>query len=51
MTMTGDQPCPINLLSTREIYVEDNMETIAEIIPINISQNPSIMENVFVRVD
>jgi hypothetical protein len=27
------------------------METITETIPINISQNPSIMENVFVGVD
>jgi hypothetical protein len=49
MTMTGDQSCPINLLATHEIYVEGNMETIAETIPINISQNPGIMENVFVR--
>jgi hypothetical protein len=28
ITMTGDQPCPINLLATQEIYVEGNMETI-----------------------
>jgi hypothetical protein len=49
--MTGDQPCPINLLATQEIYAEGNMETIAETIPINISQNPGIMENVFVGAD
>jgi hypothetical protein len=37
MTMTGDQSFPINLLATHEIYAEGNMETIDEIIPINIS--------------
>jgi hypothetical protein len=51
VTMTGDQSCPINLLATHEIYVEGNMETIAETIPINISRNPGIVENVFVGVD
>jgi hypothetical protein len=49
--MMGDHPCPINLLATQEIYVEGNMATIVETIPINISQNPSIMENVFVGED
>jgi hypothetical protein len=51
ITMTGDQPCPINLLATQEIYAEGNMATIAETIPINISRNPGIMENVFVGAD
>jgi hypothetical protein len=37
ITMMGDQPCPINLLATQEIYAESNMATIAETIPINIS--------------
>jgi hypothetical protein len=37
MTMTGDRPCPIHLLATHEIYAEENMVTIAETIPINIS--------------
>jgi hypothetical protein len=49
--MTGDQPCPINLLATQEIYAEGNMATIIETIPINISQNPGIVENVFVGAD
>jgi hypothetical protein len=49
--MTGDQPCPINLIATHEIYVEGNMETIAETIPINISQNHGVMENLFVEAD
>jgi hypothetical protein len=45
----GDQPCPVNLLATQEIYAEGNMATIIETIPINISRNPGIMENVFVE--
>jgi hypothetical protein len=51
ITMTGDQPCPINLLATQDIYAEGNMATIAETIPINISRNPGIVENVFVGAD
>jgi hypothetical protein len=51
MTMTGDWSCPINPLATHEVYVEHNMATIAEILPINISRNPSIMENVFIGAD
>jgi hypothetical protein len=50
-TMTGDQPRPINLLATQEIYAEGNMAIIAATIPINISQNPSVMENVFIGAD
>jgi hypothetical protein len=51
ITMTGDQPCPINLLATQDIYAEGNMATIAETIPINISRNPGVVENVFVGED
>jgi hypothetical protein len=51
LTMTGDRSCPINPLATHEVYVEGNMETIAETILINISRTPSIMENVFVGGD
>jgi hypothetical protein len=51
ITLTGDQPCPINILATQEIYDEGNMVTIAETIPIKISRNPGVMKNVFVRVD
>jgi hypothetical protein len=32
-TMNGDAPCPINPLAMHEIYVEGNMESIAETIP------------------
>jgi hypothetical protein len=48
--MTRDQPCSINLLATQEIYAKGNMATITETIPINISRNPGIVENVFLRV-
>jgi hypothetical protein len=51
VTIMGDQPCPINLLAMQEIYVEGNMETIAETIPINISQNPGVVENILIGVD
>jgi hypothetical protein len=51
VTMTGDEPCPINILSTHEIYAEGNMETIVKTIPINISRNLGIVENVFVGAD
>jgi hypothetical protein len=51
MTMTGDRSCPINLLATQEVYAEGNMETITETLPINISRNPGIMENVFIGAD
>jgi hypothetical protein len=44
----GDQPCPINLLATQKIYAEGNMETIAEMIPINIYRTPGIIDNIFV---
>jgi hypothetical protein len=48
MTMTGDQSCPINLLATHEIYAEGNMVTITKTIPINISRNPGVVENIFI---
>jgi hypothetical protein len=51
VTMTRDQTCPINLLATQEIYGEGNMATIAATIPINISRNPGVMENVFVGAE
>jgi hypothetical protein len=51
LTMTGDRSCPINPLATHEVYVEGNMETITETIPINISKTPGIVENVFVGAD
>jgi hypothetical protein len=51
ITRTGEQPCPINLLATQDVYAEGNMATIAETIPINISRTPGVVENVFVGAD
>jgi hypothetical protein len=48
VTMTGDRSCHTNPLATHKIYAEGNMETIAEMIPINISRTPGIIDNVFV---
>jgi hypothetical protein len=50
-TMNGDAPCPINPLAMHEIYTEGNMESITEMIPIDISKTPSVVENVFVGED
>lgn len=49
--MTGDRSCPINPLATHSVYVEGNMATIAETIPIDISRTPGVVENVFVEAD
>jgi hypothetical protein len=48
MTMIGDRSCHTNPLATHKIYAEGNMETIAEMIPINISRTPGVIDNVFV---
>jgi len=50
-TMTGDAPFSINPLSMHGIYVEGNMESIDKMIPIEISKNLGVMENVFVGAD
>jgi hypothetical protein len=49
--MNGDKYCPINPLAMHVVYVEGNMETIDEMIPIDIYRTPGIMENIFVGVD
>jgi hypothetical protein len=48
MTMTGDRSCHTNPLAAHKIYAEGNMETVAEMIPINISRTPGVIDNVFV---
>jgi hypothetical protein len=48
LTMTRDRSCPINPMATHEIYAKVNMETIAKMIPIDISRTPGIMENVLI---
>jgi hypothetical protein len=51
LTMTGDRSCPINPLATHVVYAEGNMETIAEMISIDISRTHGVVENVLVGVD
>jgi hypothetical protein len=51
LTMIGDRSCPINPLATHVVYVEGNMETIVETIPINISRILGVMDNVLVGAD
>jgi hypothetical protein len=51
LTVNGDSPCPINPLAMHEIYTEGNMESIATMIPIDISKTPGVVENVFVGAD
>jgi hypothetical protein len=48
VTITGDRYFHTNPLATHKIYVEGNMATIVEMIPINISRTPGIIDNVFV---
>jgi hypothetical protein len=49
--MTGDKACTINPLVMHIVYDEGNMETIAEMIPIDISRTPGVMENIFIEAD
>jgi hypothetical protein len=50
-TMTGDRSCPINPLDTHMVYVEGNMETITETIPIDISRTHGVIENILIGAD
>jgi hypothetical protein len=36
-------------LATRVVYAEGNMESIAEMVPINLSRTLGVIDNVFVR--
>jgi hypothetical protein len=49
--MTGDKACPINPLAMHVVFAEGNMETIAQMIPIDISRTPCVMENIFIGAD
>jgi hypothetical protein len=40
----------VNPLARHGVYAEGNMANISETIPINISRNPEIVENIFIRV-
>jgi hypothetical protein len=51
LNMTGDKACPINPLATQVVYAEGNMETISQMILIDISRIHGIMENIFIGAD
>jgi hypothetical protein len=51
LTMNGDKYCPINPLETHVVYAEGNMATISEMIPIDISRTPGVVENIFIGAD
>jgi hypothetical protein len=41
----------VNPLARHGVYAEGNMENISETIPINISKNPDIVENIFIGAE
>ena len=41
----------MNPLVKHGVYVEGNMENILEMIPINISNDPNVVENVFIGAE
>jgi hypothetical protein len=51
LAMNGDRYYPINPLATHAFYAKGNMETIIEMIPIDIFRTPGIVENFFVGAD
>ena len=51
MRLVGDVDMPINPLPRKGIFAEGNMEKISATIPINISVNPNIVENVHIGVN
>ena len=48
MRLAGDVDTPINPLPREGIFAEGNMANISTTIPINISINPNILENVHI---
>jgi hypothetical protein len=50
-TMNGDSTCPVNPMAMHRVYVEGNMASRAETIPIEISKTPGIIENVLIKAD
>ena len=48
MRLAGDVDIPINPLPREGIFAEGNMENIFVTIPINISANPNVVENVYI---
>ena len=48
MRLAGDVDTPINPLLREGIFAEGNMEKISTTIPVNISTNPNVVENVHI---
>ena len=48
MRLTSDADTPINPLPREGIFAQGNMENISVTIPINISTNPNVVENVHI---
>ena len=48
MRLAGDLDTPINPLPREGIFAEGNMANISATIPINISANPNVVENVHI---
>ena len=48
MRLVSDVDTPINPLPREGIFAEGNMANISTIVPINISANPNIVENVHI---
>ena len=48
MRLTDDVDTPINPLPREGMFAEGNMENISTTIPVNISINPSVVENVHI---
>ena len=51
MRLAGDVDTPINLLPREGIIAEGNMTNISATIPINISINPKVVENVHISAN
>ena len=48
MRLSDDVDTPINPLPKEGMFVEGNMENMSATIPINISMNPDVMENIYI---
>ena len=48
MILAGDVDTPINHLPREGIFAEGNMANISATIPINISVNPNVVENIHI---
>ena len=51
LTLSENIGCPVVPLGTHGVYDEGNMEKLSPTIPINISQTPRKIENVYIGED